>query len=339
MVLIEEATALAAHDTHAAGIVALRAAAYLESKERYDTLVAAARLFTASTSWSEAAIAWKLAADSTDHGGAKVGLLSSRAKTERSAGRWGDAVSTYREALDLAVQEFGSGSPETAAIRHDLAMTLKYTGGFVEAERHYRDALNYATAAGDSAFAAVIYHNLGGLAHACGRPTEGVEWARQGLTIRRTLKPNPVAVAADEGALAALLIDSGCGEEAESLLSRSREVFTELLGPDHYEVAVIDGNLATISLDCGDLAVAEHRALRALSGKERALGEQHPELAPTLTTLGTIRRRQGDVSGAISFHQRALSVLAEHVAPDHPLLVTVISNLQFAQSARDDGER
>ncbi len=57
----------------------------------------------------------------------------------------------------------------------------------------------------DNTEAASIYHNLGGLAHARGRYSEGESLARQAVEIRlRALGPDHVDVAADVAALAAI---------------------------------------------------------------------------------------------------------------------------------------
>lgn len=283
---------------------AVEAAALLGRVERHDTLAAAAQLFTAA------------------------------GNAARQAGRWSQSQAAHRQAYALARAEFGADSEQAAAAGHNLAVTLKYTGGFTEADRLYRAALDVATATGNDAFAAVICHNLGGLAHARRTPAEGVPWARQGLRLREKCDPNPLAVAADQGALAALLISAGEYDEAEHLLTRCRAAFVELLGPDHYEVAVVDGNLAALALARDNLDAAQTHAQHALAGKHATLGPTHPYLAPTLTTLGTIRRRLGSHADAIALHQRAFDVLAPQVTPDHPLLATIRANLQIATDCR-----
>jgi tetratricopeptide (TPR) repeat protein len=328
--LLERAAALAGDDPGSAASLAVTAAESLYGAERYETLVAAAQLFIAAADWAQAASAWERAAAAAPDDATRAGHLSSRGNAARHAGQWAEAESAHRQAVALAVQVCGIDSAQTAVARHDLAMTLKYTGGFAEAEQLYRLALDVATATGDAAFAAVICHNLGGLAHARGWAMEGVEWARRGLAFRKSIAPDALALASDEGALAALLLETGQDEEAETLLTRSAATFTDHLDADHYEVAVINGNLAVLALNRGDLAMAESRARLALAGKQSALGVRHPELAPTLTTLGTIRRRRGDRSEAISLHERALELLSPHVDPDHPLLATIQSNLDIA---------
>jgi tetratricopeptide (TPR) repeat protein len=328
--LLERAAECAAVDPGRAGALAVRAAAFLDRVQCHDTLAVAAQLFTAAGDVARAVSAWARAADLAPDDQTRAGDLSNLGNEARQAGRWSRSKAAHRQAYALAMAQFGAESEQAAAAGHNLAVTLKYTGGFAEADRLYRTALNVATASGNNAFAAVICHNLGGLAHARGTPAQGVRWARQGLRLRVKCDPNPLAVAADQGALAALLISTGDHAEAEHLLTRCRATFVELLGPDHYEVAVVEANLANVALARDDLDAAQTYAQHALAIKDAALGPSHPDLAPTLTTLGTIRRRLGCHAAAIALHQRAFDVLAPQASPDHPLLATIRANLLVA---------
>jgi tetratricopeptide (TPR) repeat protein len=257
--------------------------------------------------------------------------LTSDGETARQAGEWARAVELHQEALLVAGEVFGE-TLATAVIAQNLAVTFKYTGRFTEAEALYRRALAIAEEASEHQLVATICHNLGGLAHARGDHTSGVPWARRSVTVREQ-GDDPLALAADQSALAGLLIEAGELDEAGHLLDTARATFVERLGHDHLEVAVIDGNLATVALRRDDLSAAERHAWAALLIKERRLGVEHPDLAVTLTTLGTIRRRRGDVSGAVDLHRRALDVLQAAVECDHPLLRTVEENLAVALSS------
>lgn len=328
--LLERAAECAGTDPARAGALAVQAAAFLRRVECHGTMAAAAHLFAAANELVRAVSVWARAADLAPDDQTRARDLSNLGNAARQAGWWSQSVAAHRQAYALARIGFGADSEQAAAAGHNLAVTLKYTGGFTEAGRLYRTALDVATATGNNAFAAVICHNLGGLAHARGAPVEGVRWARQGLRLREKCDPNPLAVAADQGALAALLIGTGDHQEAEHLLTQCRAAFVELLGPGHYEVAVVDSNLATLALARDDLDAARTYAEHALACKQATLGPTHPDLAPTLTTLGTIRRRLGSPADAIALHQRALDVLASQASPDHPLLATIRANLQVA---------
>lgn len=332
--LDEAAARAAAGDPAGAGTLAVAAAALLVDRDRQDALVLGARLLGRAGRHSDAATAWGDAARFAPDDDQRAGALSARGEAARLAGRWAEAEAAQREALALADRVFGPGSRKAAAVAHNLAVTYKYTGRFDEAEALYQRALAAATDAGDTAFLAVICHNIGGLAHARGAPAHGEPWARRAVELREAGGDDPLALAADRGALAAVLIGLGRHEEAEQLLEQAAHTFTAMLGPDHHEVGVVAGNLAALALARGELDVAEVHARRALAIKAAALGSANPELAPTLTTLGTIRRRRGDQAEAVALHRRALDLLESAVEPSHPLLATVRANLATAAGKR-----
>jgi tetratricopeptide (TPR) repeat protein len=215
-------------------------------------------------------------------------------------------------------------------------VTYKYVGRFDDAEQLYRRALVIAETAGDDQVIATVCHNLGGVAHARGDAASGVAWARRSIAVREPLG-NELAVAADRGALAGLLIEVGALDEAADLLYAARATFAA--HHDRLEVAIVDGNLAAIALRRGALAEAERYGKAALAAKEAVLGPTSPDLAVTLTTLGTIRRKRGAAAAAVRLHQRARDVLRPHVDPDHPLLHTIEDNLITAKAAVRGGAR
>ena len=172
---------------------------------------------------------------------AAVQLLTAAGESARHAGAWPQAASAHERALELVDAKGGQGV-EIAVVAQNLAVAYKYTGRFDDAARLYDRALAIAEAAGDDRLVATICHNLGGLAHARGDAALGVPWARRSITVRAPFG-DPMALAADRGALAGLLIDLGDLDEAADNLHTARETF-EAHGED-LEVAIVDGNLAT----------------------------------------------------------------------------------------------
>jgi tetratricopeptide (TPR) repeat protein len=333
--LLEEAARLAgAGDGAAAGALALEAAALLPhgDPDRHRAFASAAALLAAAGRHATAADAWAYAAEAAHDDVPRARALTAEGESARLAGMWWRAIEAHEQALTLAEATDGS-SVDTAIIAQNLAITRKYTGRFDEAEPLYHRALAIAERCGEQRLVAVVCHNLGGLAHARGDHAAGIPWARRAIAERGSLD-DPVGLAADQGALAGLLIDAGQPAEARRLLDDARGVVVAHHGEDHHEVAVIDGNLAAVALAGGDLVAAERRARAALRVKERTLGPDHPELAVTLTTLGTVRRRRGDYREAARLHRRALALLRPAVEAGHPLLATIEDNLAAAEQPR-----
>jgi tetratricopeptide (TPR) repeat protein len=96
-----------------------------------------------------------------------------------------------------------------ARVRNDLGVLFKYTGRFDEAAELYEAALQVQAmrSRARTPGVATVLHNIGGLAHAAGRPAEGEAPAREALAIRRkALGFDHPDTAAEAAALAGILI-------------------------------------------------------------------------------------------------------------------------------------
>ena len=237
----------------------------------------------------------------------------------RRQGRYREAEEELRAALRLAERAYGAEGAAVAEVMNELGVLYKYTARFDEAETLYRRALRILEAHRDDFETATVWHNLGGLEHARGRPALAEPAARRAVELRtRAVGPDHPAVAADAAALAAILDQLGRVEEAEAMLCRALDVFTRLLGPDHHEVAVNANNLAALRFRRGDHGEAEALWEHALAIKRKRLGPTHPELAPTLVNLGVLAATRGQVERARSLFTEALRILGPDVGADHP---------------------
>jgi hypothetical protein len=332
--LLTAAAVAVPRDCVRAAELAVEAAALLsaDDQDRREALLLAAGLYDAV----DPGRAWPLWEQTADLAGgqARIEWLAAGGDAARRAGAWPDADRLLRTAYAEATEVLGREDLRTARVGHALAMVGKYTGAFGEAATLYADALSAAERAGDANFQATVCHNLGGLYHAQGQSVAAEPWARRAVTLRTGLPrtdSNRHALAADQGALAAVLVARGRHSEAGTLLDTAADTFTSLYGPEHYEIGVIDGNRALIVLAAGDLSGAERFARNAIAIKTRHLGTAHPELAVTLTTLGTILRRQRRHLEASEQHQRALAIIQPAVHPSHPLIAIIDNNLRHCQ--------
>lgn len=98
-----------------------------------------------------------------------------------------------------------------------------------------------------------------------------------------TFGPDPLGVAADRSALAAILDAQGRHREALVPLHEALVLVETLLGRDHYEVALLLRTLGEIAERAGDLEQAAAHYRRALRIQRRLLGVGHPDVADTLT--------------------------------------------------------
>ena len=240
----------------------------------------------------------------------RVVWLQRLAGRRRRAGDTALAEGLYWRGLAIAERHLPADHLATARVRNDLAVLLKYTGGFDEAAELYAAACEVLTArlgAEHPEVATVLQTSAVSPTPPDGPPTE-----RQPLDARsRSVMPPSaptIPTPPPTAALAAILAATGRHDEARALLEVALAVFQRAVGDDHHEVAVTLGNLGALDAQHGDLASAERRLRRALAINERTLGQDHLELAATLGTLGVIRRRQGDTLEARELHTRALAL-------------------------------
>jgi len=101
--------------------------------------------------------------------------------------------------------------------------------------------------------------------------------------------PDHLEVAADRGALAAILDARGRHREAQQTLRHVLSVIEIVLGPDHYEVAATLDRLAASAQHTGDYAQAASLHERSLAIKRRILGPGHADVAETSARLAECR--------------------------------------------------
>ncbi|MEV7676605.1 tetratricopeptide repeat protein [Streptomyces sp. NPDC088752] len=249
----------------------------------------------------------------------------------RLQGRYEESEHLLSSALAVAEDAPVRYSNELFELCNELGILFRYAGRFNHAAAFYNRARTLLRQAGapEGAAMASVLHNLGGLAHARGDFAAAEEPARRAMHIRvRLLGENSVEVAADKGALAAVLTDLNRLDEAESLLTEALAVIDEHYGPHHLETGIALGNLAALHYKQGRHDRAEIGFDRCLFIKERHLGPSHPELTVTLNNLALLMRRREDIEGARHMWERALVILEGSVREEHSLLCVVREGLK-----------
>jgi tetratricopeptide (TPR) repeat protein len=200
-------------------------------------------------------------------------------------------------------------------------MWCKFTGRFATGRRCYLRALAIMKRAlgRDHPALAGIYHNLGGLEHERRDFARGERYARRSVELRRAGRgEGTLGLAADLGALAALVADQGRLDEAEPLYGEALAIFERVHGPEHYEVAVILHNLAALHAQRGDARRAEDLYVRSASLKRAALGADHPDLALTRYNLAVLLYEAERLDEARPLCDAALRVFERELTDGHP---------------------
>jgi tetratricopeptide (TPR) repeat protein len=232
----------------------------------------------------------------------------------------------------LAVRTAPLRSSSRATAWNGLGVTYKAVGRYGEAERCYRAAWVLARASADQSAEADVLHNQAGLAHATGRPTEGIALAERAVALRSSIPgARPETVAADRAVLASLLALHGQTDGARALLVDVLDDMALTYGPDHYEVAVVLHNLAAVE---PDVLEAIRQLERARAIKASRLRGRHPEVAAIDANLGVLLERAGRSGEARDRYGAALPVLERRWGNRHPATMACRDNLsRLAQSS------
>lgn len=239
----------------------------------------------------------------------------------RALGQYAEAERILRHALEDATARLGDADQQTATVLNELAIVLKYTGGFDEAAMLYARALALALADDpqDVRTIATLYHNIGGLAHSRGAFAEGEEPARRAYELRRDLLgENHPDVAADAAAWAGLLEGLGRYGEARAIYTRALDIYRVVYGEPHPEVAYALSALASAEAGAGLTADAEQHYLAAAAMREQLFGAEHTDVALTLYNYARLLTDLGRRDEARGPATRARAVFTTLFQEGHP---------------------
>ena len=205
----------------------------------------------------------------------------------RKAGRYEEAISRHREALQQRESLLGPDHPDVARTMNNLANALQESG----------------------------------------RRDEAVQLHRESLSRReRSLGPEHPSVAMSLASLAGAHYMLGEYEQAEPLLLRALEIRERALGPRHKLVGSALSTLGLVLERLGRLEEAADAHRRSLAVQEHAYGKDHPAVALSLNNLANVVSALERLEESTALYERAIQI-QEIAAPDHPDLAVTIANL------------
>jgi tetratricopeptide (TPR) repeat protein len=277
----------------------------------------------------------------TDYGEASeqtATALNNLAVDYREIGRFEQAETLFRQALEIGRKTLGEDHPDYATRLNNLAGLLQATGHFEEAETLFGQALEIGrkTLGEDHPDYATRLNNLAGLLETTGRYEEAEPLCRQALEItRKTLGKDHPAYAIRLSSLAALLGATGRVEEAEPLFRQALEVTRKTLSEVHPDFATRLNNLAGLLKETGRFDESEPLIRQALEITGKTLGEDHPDYAVRLNNLAALLQGTGRTEEAEPLCRRALEITRKSLGETHPAYANRLNN--FAGLLRATG--
>ena len=248
----------------------------------------------------------------------------------RQMGDYKTAELFLKEALKMNKRHFGEAHPEVATSENNLAIVYKYSGQFTKGLALYRAALAKLIAEfGEDALPlSSIYHNIGGILHACGKYEEAEAPGRRAWEISKLhLGASHPQSVADAAAYAGILDGLGRYKESEPIYLRAIKRFEKLYGPENYEVAVNLNNLAALKAAQGKHTESEALYRKSLAMTVKLFGRNHPDVALALNNLASLLNEMGRPRQAVKLYERALRIFEKHLKPSHPKVKLVKENL------------
>ena len=249
-------------------------------------------------------------------------MLETLGELRQEAGDLLGAEAPFREALAMRRALVREGDDAgTAAVLHDLALTLYDLAEYDEAERHYADALAMRRRLfGDlHPDVARTLRGYSALLRRRDRFDEAEPLIREALRLDSVLVgPMHPMRGEDLYELASLLKDQGRYAEAAAVFEQGLEVDLATLGPDHPYTALTLSEIGQTRLRMGEPDVALGYYDRALAIQRAALAPDHPEIATTLTKVGDVYTALGRFGDAEAAYRRTVAIRKATLGPDHP---------------------
>ncbi|MEJ6479545.1 MAG: tetratricopeptide repeat protein, partial [Octadecabacter sp.] len=175
--------------------------------------------------------------------------LNNLAEVVRAQGRFPEAETLYREALEIGRATIGTEHPDYATNLNNLAGVVQAQGRFTEAEVLYREALEIdrtTIGMGHPDYAKHL-NNLAGAVEAQGRFPEAEALYREALKIDcATIGKGHPDYAIDLNNLAHCLLAQGRPTEAQPLLEQALKIMQATLPADHPYIADVQASLAAL---------------------------------------------------------------------------------------------
>jgi tetratricopeptide (TPR) repeat protein len=265
-----------------------------------------------------------------------VGWRSNLAHAYQAAGRLGEAIPLFEEALTDFERVLGTDHPATLASRNNLAAAYQGAGRLGEAIPLFEEALTgrERLLGTDHPATLASRNNLANAHRAAGRLSEAIPLLEQTLAdFERMLGTNHANTLNSRNNLAAAYQAGGRLGEAIPLYEQTLADAERARIDDHPSMLVSRNNLAGAYEAAGRVGEAIPLYERTLADREQVLGSVHPHTLGARSSLASAYRAAGRLGEAIPVYKRTLADTERVLGGDHPDTLTLRNNLASAYQA------
>jgi tetratricopeptide (TPR) repeat protein len=255
----------------------------------------------------------------------------------RAQGKFADAETFSREALQAMRVSSVADDDQSAEIMNNLSLALLGCGKYAEAGLFGRDALNLARKVhGENhSKVAIFTGNLGTVYIAEGNLQAAETCTRDAVTILRSvLGQDHPDVARALNNLADALQRQGKYAEAETISRESLAMRRKFWGEVHPDIANALVNLAWVLQKQEKYDQAETLYTQAIEMQLSTAGEENPAYANYLANLVTLQQRQGKYEQAEQGARRTLEIRRKLLGENHPSIGQSLNSIALAIASR-----
>jgi CHAT domain-containing protein/Tfp pilus assembly protein PilF len=254
----------------------------------------------------------------------------SKVDTLIMTGKFDEAISLAKDALENAKATFGESDTTVANVLHQLGKCYYFKADYPACESYNSRAMSIREKilGPDHLEVAKSLNNLATAYSDQGKYSEAESLHLRALAIReKNLDPGHLDIAQSLNNLALLSWRQGKFAKAEPLYEQALDMVEKALGDEHLNLVHGLNNLAILYKDKGRFPEAEVLCRRAVAILEKAIGSNHPYVASTLINLANISKGLGKLNEAESLYVKAQAIYTNTLGKDHPDIALSLDNL------------
>lgn len=226
-------------------------------------------------------------------------------------GRYADALSVAKQALNQAATSFGKAQPQYAQTLGCIGRIHVYIGNYAASDSNLsasRDIYKKLNSEADSNYIEVL-GNLGAVYRITGKFRESERSLLEALRLQKQISSSQnkryLNMLGDLGNLYVVRTDY---KKAEPLLLDALALKEKVFGKQHTSYISTLNSLGAMYASLENYTASEQYLQEALRLREKTLGSAHPLIAPILDNIGYIYLQQGAYESAVSLFRKSVSI-------------------------------
>ncbi|CAF2582429.1 unnamed protein product [Rotaria sp. Silwood2] len=249
---------------------------------------------------------------------------------KRNQGDYGEALSSYKQALEIYQKSRSSDDLDLATTYNNMGQVYNNMGNYAEALSYYEKSLEIYqhNLPDDHPSLAILYNNIGLVHKNMGDYDQALKSHEKALEIeQKVLPPNHPSLATSYKNIGSLYNNMGEYSKALSFHEKALEIEQKTLPSNHPSLAISYNNIGLLYDNMGEYAKALSFYEKTLEIYQENLPQNHPDFAMCYNNIGSVYKNMGECSKALLFYKKTLDIEEKSLTPNHPSLAISYSNI------------